>query len=150
MSLQAGQLPLGAPADRSEEGELLSDPAVLEQQVRRMLADPRAESLGSRFAHQWLRLQDVGKVWPDAFLYPNFSEQLADAMVEETELFFNNLVCEDRSLLEPFSADYTFLNERLAALRNRRRLGTSHLRPTGGRVPSLYGPSADDMEVAAH
>jgi hypothetical protein len=92
----------------------LSDPAVLEQQVRRMLADPRAESLGSRFAHQWLRLQDVGKVWPEPFLYPDFSEQLAEAMVEETEIFFNDLVREDRSLLELFSADYTFLNERLA------------------------------------
>jgi hypothetical protein len=92
----------------------LQEPVVLEQQVRRMLADPRAESLGTRFAHQWLRLQDVGKVWPEPFLYPNFSEQLADAMVEETELFFNNLVREDRSLLELFSADYTFLNERLA------------------------------------
>jgi hypothetical protein len=92
----------------------LSDPAVLEQQVRRMLADPRAESLGSRFAHQWLRLQDVGKVWPEPFLFPSFSEQLAEAMVTETELFFNNLIREDRSLLELFSADYTFLNERLA------------------------------------
>jgi hypothetical protein len=92
----------------------LDDPAVLEQQVRRMLADPRAESLGSRFAHQWLRLQDVGKVWPEPFLFPNFSEQLADAMVKETELLFNHLVREDRSLLELFSADYTFLNERLA------------------------------------
>ena len=92
----------------------LTDPAGLERQVRRMLADPRAESLGSRFAHQWLRLQDVGKVWPDAFLYPNFSDQLADAMVKETEVFFNSLVREDRSLLELFSADYTFLNERLA------------------------------------
>jgi hypothetical protein len=87
---------------------------VLEQQVRRMLDDPRAESLGSRFAHQWLRLQDVGKVWPEPFLYPNFSDQLAEALVEETERFFNSLVREDRSLLELFSADYTFLNERLA------------------------------------
>jgi hypothetical protein len=92
----------------------LAEPAVLEQQVRRMLADPRAEALGSRFAHQWLRLQDVGKVWPEPFLYPNFSEQLAEAMVRETESLFNYLVREDRSLLELFSADYTFLNERLA------------------------------------
>jgi hypothetical protein len=92
----------------------LGDPAVLEQQVRRMLADPRAEALGSRFAHQWLRLQDVGKVWPEPFLFPSFSDQLADAMVKETELLFDHLVREDRSLLELFSADYTFLNERLA------------------------------------
>ena len=93
----------------------LSEPAVLEQQVERMLADPRSEALASRFVHQWLRLQDVGQeVWPVPFYYPDFSAQLADAMVQETELFFMNLIREDRSLLELFSADYTFLNERLA------------------------------------
>ena len=93
----------------------LSQPGVLEQQVERMLADPRAEALASRFVHQWLRLQDVGQeVWPVPFYYPDFSAQLADAMVQETELFFMNLIDEDRSILELFSADYTFLNERLA------------------------------------
>ena len=92
----------------------LSDPAVLEQQVERMLEDTRSETLATRFAHQWLRLQDVGRVWPERFLYPDFSQQLADAMVRETELLFQYLVQEDRSLLEFFDADYTFLNERLA------------------------------------
>jgi len=92
----------------------LSEPQVLEQQVRRMLGDPRAEALATRFAHQWLRLQDVGKVWPEPFLYPSFSRQLADDMVRETQLFFHQLVQEDASLLELFSADYTFLNGRLA------------------------------------
>ena len=93
----------------------LSEPGVLERQVERMLADPRSEALASRFVHQWLRLQDVGQeVWPVPFYYPDFSAQLADAMVHETELFFMNLIEEDRSLLELFSADYTFLNERLA------------------------------------
>ena len=92
----------------------LSDPAVLERQVERMLEDPRSEALATRFLHQWLRLQDVGKVWPDSYLYPNFSAQLADAMVRETELFFQYLVQEDRSVLDLFDADYTFLNERLA------------------------------------
>lgn len=93
----------------------LSDPAELERQVRRMLADPRSDALSKRFVHQWLRLQDVGaEVWPEPFYYPDFSQQLAESMVRETELFFQNLVREDRSLLELFSADYSFLNERLA------------------------------------
>ena len=92
----------------------LSDPSVLVQQVERMLEDARSETLATRFAHQWLRLQDVGRVWPERFLYPDFSQQLAEAMVRETELLFQHLVQEDRSLLEFFDADYTFLNERLA------------------------------------
>ena len=92
----------------------LSDPAELAAQARRMLADPRAEALGTRFAAQWLRLQDLYKVRPDPNFYPNFDENLADAMRHETELFFSNLVQEDRSLLELYDADYTFVNERLA------------------------------------
>ena len=92
----------------------LSNPAVLEQQVERMLEDPRSETLATSFAHQWLTLQDVGKIWPQAYLYPDFTGQLADALVQETELLFQYLVEEDRSLLELFTADYTFLNARLA------------------------------------
>jgi hypothetical protein len=79
-----------------------------------MLADPRAEALGPRFAAQWLRLQDLDKVHPDRLQYPDFHQQLADAMRRESQLFFNHLVREDRSALELFTADYTFLNERLA------------------------------------
>ena len=97
----------------AERGSL-SDRAVLEQQVRRMLRDPRTEALSTRFLHQWLRLQDVGKVWPGSFLFPDFSAQLAESMVQETHLLFEYLVQEDRSLLELFDADYTFLDERLA------------------------------------
>ena len=93
---------------------VLADPAGLEAQARRLLADPRAESLATRFASMWLRLQDVDKVSPDAFRFPNYSRQLARAMRRETELFFHDLVQEDRSLLELYGADYTFLNERLA------------------------------------
>jgi len=92
----------------------LSAPGVLEKQARRMLADPRAAALGSRFAAQWLRLQDVDKVHPDPNFYPDYDDNLAAAMRRETELFFNNLVREDRSLLQMFTADYTFVNERLA------------------------------------
>lgn len=92
----------------------LSDPDVLERETRRMLADPRATSLSTRFAHLWLRLQDLEKVQPDAFWFPNYSRQLATDMRRETELFFDHLVRGDRSLLELLDADYTFVNERLA------------------------------------
>jgi len=98
--------------DLASEGKL-SD-KELERQARRMLADPRAGALGTRFAGLWLRLQDLYKVRPDPNFYPNFDENLADAMRRETELFFYNLVREDKSFLELFSADYTFVNERLA------------------------------------
>ena len=92
----------------------LSQPGELESQARRMLADPRADALGTRFAGQWFRLQDLYKVRPAVTVYPNFGENLADAMRRETELFFNYLVREDRSLLELYTADYTFIDERLA------------------------------------
>jgi hypothetical protein len=108
----------GAPPDEellgvAQEGRL-SDPGVLERQARRMLADPRSEALGSRFAYQWLRLEDLDKVQPDRQIFPNYHKQLADAMKRETELFFYSLVREDRSFLDLFNADYTFVNERLA------------------------------------
>ena len=102
------QLQTLASADR------LSEPRELERQARRLLADPRSEALGTRFAAQWFRLQDLYKVRPDVNFYPNFDENLADAMKKETELFFNYLVRENRSVLELYSADYTFANERLA------------------------------------
>src|SRR5262249_20165531 len=92
----------------------LSAPGALEKQARRMLADSRADALGTRFAAQWLRLQDVDKVHPDPNYYPNFDDNLAEMMRRETILFFNNLVHEDRSVLDLFQADYTFVNERLA------------------------------------
>jgi hypothetical protein len=95
-------------------GERLSDPSVLEQQVARMLADPRSEALATRFASQWLRLQDAEKNSPDSYLYPDFTAQLRSDMVRETQLLFDHLVREDRSLFEIVTADYTFLNERLA------------------------------------
>ena len=100
----------------ASKGQLsgLSSQAALDKQARRMLADPRADALGPRFAAQWLRLQDIDKVHPDPNHYPNFDDNLAADMRRETELFFNNLVREDRSLLDLYRADYTFVNERLA------------------------------------
>lgn len=99
--------------DLARSGEL-TEPAVWDAQVERMLADQRAEALGPRFAGQWLRLEDLEKVNPDRQLYPDFNQQLADAMQVETEMFFNHLVKEDRSVLELFTANYTFANEALA------------------------------------
>ena len=99
-----------AAAQRKE----LSTVAGLDRQARRMLADPRSSALANRFAAQWLRLQDVEKVRPDPNFYPNFDENIAEAMRTETKMFFDSLVKEDRSLLDLYRADYTFLNERLA------------------------------------
>ena len=92
----------------------LRNPAVLDRQVARMLADPRSRALSTRFAAQWLRLQDVEKVRPDGLLYTNWDASLTDAFVRETELFFDSLVRENRSVLDLITADYTFVNDRLA------------------------------------
>jgi hypothetical protein len=103
-----------ATLSRLAQRGVLSQPAVLEAQARRLLADPRSEALATRFAAQWLRLQDIELVHPDALQFPDFHDQLAGAMRRETELFFHHLVKKDRNLLDLFTADYTFVNERLA------------------------------------
>jgi mono/diheme cytochrome c family protein len=92
----------------------LRQPAVLEKQVQRMLEDPRSESLGTRFASQWLRLQDLVKLIPDYLQYPMYDRTLADALERETELFFDAVVRNDRPIQELLTADYTFVNERVA------------------------------------
>jgi hypothetical protein len=92
----------------------LHEPSVLEQQVRRMLADPRSEALSTVFAAQWLQLQNLRDVQPDAFLYPNFDRNLADSMRRETELLFNSIVHEDRNIGDLLTANYTFVDELLA------------------------------------
>jgi hypothetical protein len=92
----------------------LRDRKVLQAQARRLLADARSQALATRFAAQWLRLQDLDKIHPDALQFPDFHVQLAQAMRRETELFFYSIVREDRSVLDLFRADYTFLNESLA------------------------------------
>jgi hypothetical protein len=99
--------------DLARQGKL-SDRKVLNAQVDRMLDDPRSQALATRFAAQWLRLQDLDKINPDVRFYPDFHQQLKDAMLRETELFFYSLVQEDRPLLDLFQANYTFVNERLA------------------------------------
>jgi hypothetical protein len=108
----------GPPDDeliRLAQQRKLSDREVLEQQVLRMLADRRATALSTRFAAQWFRLDDLDKVFPDVRRYPDFDEQLRASLRKETELFFAHLVREDRDVLDIFNADYTFVNERLAA-----------------------------------
>jgi mono/diheme cytochrome c family protein len=92
----------------------LRNSAVFDRQVARMLADPRSRALATRFAAQWLRLQDVDKVRPDGLLFPNWDGSLSDAFVRETELFFDSVIRERRSVLDLITADYTFVNERLA------------------------------------
>ncbi len=92
----------------------LSQPAILEREVRRMLADTKASALATRFAAQWLRLPDLDVVTPDIRQYPDFDEQLRGAMRRETELFFEDIVRQNRSVLDLYRADYTFVNEQLA------------------------------------
>ena len=92
----------------------LHDPAVVEGQVRRMLADPRSEALAQNFAGQWLRLRNISGALPSDVIFPDFGESLREDFVRETELFFDSILREDRSVTELLTADYTFLNERLA------------------------------------
>jgi hypothetical protein len=91
----------------------LKNPTILEQQVRRMLDDPRSDAFISNFAGQWLQLRNVETVHPDPVLFP-FDEALRQAFIKETELLFTSIVRDDRSLLELLSADYTYVNQRLA------------------------------------
>jgi hypothetical protein len=102
----------------------LKNPAVLEQQVRRMLKDERARALGSSFAGQWLYLRNLRGLQPDADVFPDFDHNLRDALQRETELLFESIVLGDKPVTTLMNADYTFLNERLA-----RHYG----------VPNVYG-----------
>jgi hypothetical protein len=102
----------------------LSDPMTLEKQVRRMLKDPRSIALAENFAGQWLNLRGLDSTSPLPMLYPDFDDPLRQAMRREVELLFDSIVREDRSVVDLLSADYTFLNERLA----------KHY-----RIPGIYG-----------
>jgi hypothetical protein len=102
----------------------LKDPVVLEQQVRRMLKDPRAEALAVNFAGQWLNLRGLQSHAPLPMLYPDFDDPLRQSMRREVELLFDTIVREDRNVVELLTADYTFVNERLA-----RHYG----------IPNIYG-----------
>jgi mono/diheme cytochrome c family protein len=95
-------------------GGELRQPGELERQARRMLADPRSSNLATNFAGQWLRLRNLESVSPNVRLYPDFDDNLRQAFRQETELFVDSVLREDRSVLDLLKADYTFLNERLA------------------------------------
>ena len=116
--------------ETAARGEL-RDPAVLEAQVRRMLADGRSASLVTNFAAQWLYLRNLPAVSPDFIVFPDFDETLRRALRRETELFFESVLREDRSALDLITADYTFLNERLARHYGMPGVAGSHFR----RVP---------------
>jgi uncharacterized protein DUF1592/uncharacterized protein DUF1588/uncharacterized protein DUF1587/uncharacterized protein DUF1585/uncharacterized protein DUF1595/cytochrome c len=92
----------------------LKTPSVLEQQVRRMLADSRAEALASNFAGQWLQLRNLRNSVPNEDLFPEFDDNLRQAFQRETEMFFDSIMREDRNVLDLLTADFTYLNERLA------------------------------------
>jgi hypothetical protein len=103
----------------------LGKPAVLEAQVRRMLADPRARALVDNFAGQWLQVRNLRNTTPDKNDFPDFDDNLRQAFERELDLFVASVINEDRSVLDLMTADYTFLNERLAR----------HY-----RIPNIYGP----------
>jgi hypothetical protein len=109
--------------DIADKGRL-STSAVLEQQVRRMLADRKSQSLVDNFLAQWLQLRNLKNKQPNSHEFPDFDDNLRQSLETEIELFFNSIVREDRGVLELMTADYTFLNERLA-----RHYG----------IPSVYG-----------
>jgi hypothetical protein len=92
----------------------LSQPAVLEQQVRRMLADRHSEALVSNFAQQLLYLRNLPATAPDGVFYPNWDDELRQSLKRESELFFDSIIREDRNIVDLLTADYTFVNERLA------------------------------------
>jgi hypothetical protein len=92
----------------------LKDPAILEQQVRRMLADPKSNALVANFAGQWLHLRNVRSVLPNSDEFPDFDDNLRQAFRRETEMLFESIIREDRNVVDLLRADYTFVNERLA------------------------------------
>jgi uncharacterized protein DUF1592/uncharacterized protein DUF1588/uncharacterized protein DUF1587/uncharacterized protein DUF1585/uncharacterized protein DUF1595/cytochrome c len=123
--------------DLAERGRL-KDPATLERQVRRMLDDDRAEALVSNFAGQWLHLRNVETVKPDPVIFP-FDEALRQAFFTETSLFLTSMFREDRSLLDLLSADYTFVNQRLAEHYGIPRVYGSQFRRVTVADPNRHG-----------
>jgi len=111
----------------------LKDPAVLDRQVRRMLADPKSRALVDNFAGQWLYLRNLKSTQPDQNEFPDFDDNLRQAFQREAELFFESVLREQRSALDLLSGDYTFVNERLA-----RHYG----------MPNIYGSRFRRVAVA--
>src|SRR5882672_2236918 len=120
----------------------LSEPGALEQQVQRMLRDPRAKALVDNFASRWLELSKISGVVPDTELYPEFDENLREAMEQETKLFVGSQVHDNRSVVELLTADYSFLNERLAAHYGIRNIYGNHFRRVTFTDPSTSSGSS--------
>jgi hypothetical protein len=119
----------------------LHEPATLERQVRRMLADSRSRALVTNFASQWLHLRNLASITPDMRLFPDFDDNLRQALREETELFVESILHEDRSALDLLRANYTFVNERLA-----RHYGIPHIYGSRFRRVSLDEDSRMHLE----
>ncbi|HUR55442.1 MAG TPA: DUF1592 domain-containing protein [Gemmataceae bacterium] len=117
--------------DAAERGDLRK-PDVLAKQTRRMLADPRSQSLVTNFASQWLHLRNLDSITPDGRLFPDFDDNLRQAMRRETELLFEEVLRDNRSVLDLLKTDHTFLNERLA-----KHYG----------IPHVYGPRFRRVDV---
>jgi hypothetical protein len=111
----------------------LREPAVLDKQVRRMLADPRSKALVNNFAAQWLFLRNLQSFIPDSDEFPNWDDNLRQAMRQETSLFFESIMREDRNVLDLLTANYTYVNERLA-----RHYG----------IPNVYGSQFRRVTIA--
>ena len=122
----------------AEKGKL-RDRAMLEQQVRRMLEDSRSQALVSNFAGQWLQLRNLATVKPDPQAFAEFDESLRRSFQQETEMFFESILREDRSVLDLLDADYTFLNERLAEHYGIPRIYGSQLRKVALSDPNRGG-----------
>jgi hypothetical protein len=118
------------------EQNRLSQPRTLAAQVRRMLADARSKTLTTNFAFQWLRVRDTAALEPDPYTYPAFNQPLRDAIHREIELFLDSVFREDRSVVDLLSANYTFLNERLA-----QHYGVPNVRGDQFRRVTLTDPS---------
>ena len=124
--------------DIAADGKL-RDPGVLGAQVRRMLADPRAAALARNFGGQWLYIRNLQAVDPDASAYPDFDDNLREAFQRETELFLESQMRDDRPLTELLTADYSYLNERLARFYGVRNVYGAHFRRVPLRDPNRAG-----------
>jgi mono/diheme cytochrome c family protein len=121
------------------ESGRLSDPSVLQGQVKRMMADPRSEALVKNFAGQWLFLRNIARISPDTTTFPYFDENLRQALAKETELLIDSQLREDRSVVDLLRTDYTFLNQRLAEHYGIKGIYGTEFRRVKLEDPNRYG-----------
>jgi hypothetical protein len=121
------------------ESGRLSDPSVLQAQVKRMLADPRSQALVKNFAGQWLFLRNIARISPDYTTFPYFDENLRQALAKETELLIESQLREDHGVVDLLSTDYTFLNERLAEHYGIKGIYGNEFRRVKLEDPNRYG-----------